>query len=40
LRIGKLDPRAAEPGAVWLPLEEARHAAIPAPVKRILALLG
>ena len=39
LRIGKIDPRAAEPGLVWLPLAEARQAAIPAPVKRILALL-
>ena len=34
-----LAAHAAEPGLVWLPLEEARQAAIPAPVKRILALL-
>ena len=39
LRVGKQDLHAAEPGLVWLPLEEARAAAIPAPVKRILALL-
>ena len=39
LRVGKLAPHAAEPGLIWLPLEEAREAAIPAPVKRILALL-
>jgi len=35
-----LDHRAGEPGMVWLPLEEAREAAIPAPVKRILLQLG
>ena len=40
LAIGKIVPQAAEPGLIWLPLEEARQAAIPAPVKRILALLG
>jgi A/G-specific adenine glycosylase len=39
LRVGALDPRAGEPGLVWLPLEDARNAAIPAPVKRILAQL-
>jgi A/G-specific adenine glycosylase len=39
LRVGKQDSHAAEPGLVWLPLEEAREAAIPAPVKRILAQL-
>src|SRR5262245_49375942 len=39
LTVGKLAARAAEPGLVWLPLEEARAAAIPAPVKRILASL-
>jgi len=40
LRVGKQDPHAAEPGLIWLPLEEARQAAIPAPVKRILASLS
>jgi A/G-specific adenine glycosylase len=37
LRVSALAPRAAEPGHVWLPLPEARTAAIPAPVRRILA---
>jgi len=32
-------PRAAAPGVVWLSLEEALGAAIPAPVRRILAAL-
>jgi A/G-specific adenine glycosylase len=39
LRVSALVPDAAEPGVLWLPLEEARSAAIPAPVRRILALL-
>ena len=39
LRIGALVPHVGEPGLVWLPLEEAREAAIPAPVKRILAAI-
>ena len=39
LRVSALIPRVAEPGVVWLPLEDARQAAIPAPVKRILAQL-
>jgi len=39
LRVSALAPNATEPGLVWLPLEEARSAAIPAPVRRILALL-
>jgi A/G-specific adenine glycosylase len=37
LRVTGLAPRAAESGHLWLPLEEARTAAIPAPVRRILA---
>jgi hypothetical protein len=32
-------PEAPEPGVIWLPLEEARRAAIPAPVRRILTAL-
>lgn len=40
LDVAASDARAEEPGLVWLPLEEAREAAIPAPVKRILAALG
>jgi A/G-specific adenine glycosylase len=39
LRVSALVPEAPGPGAVWLPLEEARGAAIPAPVKRILSQL-
>jgi A/G-specific adenine glycosylase len=39
LRVGAVVPHAEEPGLVWLPLEDAREAAIPAPVKRILAQL-
>jgi A/G-specific adenine glycosylase len=37
LRVSALAPQAAEPGVTWLPLEEARGAAIPVPVKKILA---
>lgn len=37
LRVTALALRAAEPGHIWLPIEEARTAAIPTPVKRILA---
>ena len=33
-------PRAGEPGSVWLPLETAATAALPAPVKRLLARLA
>jgi A/G-specific adenine glycosylase len=40
LRVARLLPRAAEPGHVWLPLEEAKAAAVPTPVRRILAALG
>ena len=39
LRISALLPNSEEPGVVWLPFEEARRAAIPAPVRRILAAL-
>jgi A/G-specific adenine glycosylase len=39
LRVSALVPEASEPGVIWLPLEEARSAAIPAPVRRILAQL-
>ncbi|HEX9686121.1 MAG TPA: A/G-specific adenine glycosylase [Burkholderiales bacterium] len=39
LRVSALVPDASEPGVIWLPLEEARSAAIPAPVRRILAAL-
>jgi A/G-specific adenine glycosylase len=39
LQVAALAPRSAEPGHIWLPVEEAREAAIPAPVKRILSQL-
>lgn len=39
LRVSALAPGATEPGVMWLPLEEARGAAIPAPVRRILGSL-
>jgi A/G-specific adenine glycosylase len=39
LRVSALVPEAAEPGVMWLSVEEARGAAIPAPVRRILAQL-
>ena len=39
LRVARLAPHAAEPGHVWLTVEEAKAAAVPTPVKRILASL-
>ena len=39
LGVARVVPRAAAPGVMWLPLEEALGAAIPAPVRRILAAL-
>jgi A/G-specific adenine glycosylase len=39
LRVSALAPQAAEPGVTWLSLEDARGAAIPVPVKKILAQL-
>jgi len=39
LRVVRLAPHAAEPGHVWLSVEEAKAAAVPTPVKRILASL-
>jgi A/G-specific adenine glycosylase len=39
LRVTALAPRAAEAGHVWLPLAQARTAAIPTPVRRILSVL-
>lgn len=40
LGVGRVAPRVAAPGVIWLPLEEALGAAIPAPVRRILAALA
>jgi len=37
LRVTALTPHAAEPGHIWLALDEASAAAIPTPVRRILA---
>ena len=39
VRVAALVPHAAEPGRVWLPLADARRAAIPVPVRKILAQL-
>jgi A/G-specific adenine glycosylase len=39
IEVAKLDPRAGEPGIIWLSVGDARSAAVPAPVKRILARL-
>ncbi len=38
--VARVLPRASAPGIVWLPLDEAIGAAIPAPVRRILISLG
>ena len=37
--VTRLIPAAAEPGTLWLPVEDALGAAIPAPVRRILGAL-
>lgn len=39
VHVSALVPHAAEPGQVWVSLEEARRAAIPVPVRKILAQL-
>lgn len=39
LSVARVAPRAAEPGHIWLTVEEAQAAAVPAPVRRILASL-
>ncbi|MGQ0751710.1 MAG: A/G-specific adenine glycosylase, partial [Betaproteobacteria bacterium] len=39
LTIAQLLPRAMEPGFAWMPVSEAIAAAVPAPVRRILASL-
>jgi len=40
LIVSRIAPRAAAPGVMWLPLSEALGAAVPAPIKRILATLS
>jgi A/G-specific adenine glycosylase len=37
--VNSASPRAAEPGQVWLPVEEAIGAAVPAPVRKLLVAL-
>jgi A/G-specific adenine glycosylase len=39
VQVTRLEPRAGEPGTIWLMPEDARSAAIPAPVRRILSSL-
>ena len=36
VEVRSLQPEVTEPGTVWLPLQEARGAALPSPVRRIL----
>jgi A/G-specific adenine glycosylase len=38
-RIAAASPCASEPGQIWLPLEEAAQAAVPAPVRKLLNCL-
>lgn len=38
--VSKREPRAMEPGLMWLNLEDAKDAALPAPVKKILLRAG
>ena len=35
-RVASASPCASEPGQVWLPVEEAAQAAVPAPVRKLL----
>jgi A/G-specific adenine glycosylase len=37
--VRRLRPRAAQPGVVWLPIEEALGAAVPVPVRKLLRAL-
>ena len=39
IAVKKIDARVAAPGVMWLPLADALGAALPAPVRRILAAL-
>jgi len=38
--VQRLRPGVAQPGAVWLPIEEALGAAVPVPVRKLLTVLG
>jgi A/G-specific adenine glycosylase len=39
VRVKRLAPRAAQPGVLWLPLDEAAGAAVPVPVRKLLRAL-
>jgi A/G-specific adenine glycosylase len=39
-RVSRLAPRAAQPGVLWMPLEEAIGAAVPVPVRKLLRALA
>jgi A/G-specific adenine glycosylase len=39
-RVTAAQPRAAQPGVMWLPLGEAAGAAVPTPVRKLLVALG
>ncbi len=38
--VRRLRPRAAQPGVLWLPVEDALGAAVPVPVRKLLTALG
>jgi A/G-specific adenine glycosylase len=38
--VKRCAPRAAQPGVLWMPLEEAIGAAVPVPVRKLLRALG
>jgi A/G-specific adenine glycosylase len=40
VRVGRVAPRAAQPGVLWLPLGEAIGAAVPVPVRKLLRVLA
>jgi A/G-specific adenine glycosylase len=39
-QVTRFAPRAAQPGALWMPLGEAAGAAVPTPVRKLLSALG
>jgi A/G-specific adenine glycosylase len=39
-RVKRIAPRAAQPGVLWVPLDEAIGAAVPVPVRKLLRALG
>jgi A/G-specific adenine glycosylase len=40
VRVRRVAPRAAQPGVLWMPLEEAIGAAVPVPVRKLLRALA